>query len=66
MKLKLKKEALVTLSDDAQVLGQDITPQVGGGGNSRMTCDTREWNCRLTIPSCGGVTAALCHPDAQK
>lgn len=63
MKLKLNKEALVTLSYDAEVLGKDVTPQIGGGVNSRMTCETWEWNCRLTIPGCGGKTAmgTACH-----
>lgn len=57
MKLKLNKEELVTLSDDAEELGLEVTPQVGGAGvNSRMTCETWEWNCRLTIPRCGGKT----------
>jgi hypothetical protein len=37
MKLKLNKEALVTLSDDAEVLSEGMTPQIGGGHHD---CET--------------------------
>lgn len=39
MELKLNKEELLTLSEDAEVLADELTPQVGGGGDTIMTVD---------------------------
>jgi len=31
MNFELKKETLINLSDDAEVISKDMTPQIGGG-----------------------------------
>ncbi|MCP1728217.1 hypothetical protein J2T60_002217 [Natronospira proteinivora] len=49
MKLKLNKEELVTLSDDAEVLGKEMTPQVGGGQDTQVCVDYSERICRVTL-----------------
>lgn len=58
MKLKLNKEELVTLSDDAKVLADELTPHVGGAGYG----DTDGTGCggwRDSQQGCGG--SLLCY-----
>jgi|GEM_PF-6862048 len=51
MKLKLNKEELVTLSEDAKELGEELTPQVGGGhdgGFQTNRCDELSMHTQCT------------------
>lgn len=41
MKFNLKKDSLVNLSDDAEVISRDMTPQIGGGHDD---CETDHCN----------------------
>lgn len=45
MKLKLKKEELLVLSDDAETLGRELTPEVGGGAN--VLTDDCTFDCSI-------------------
>ncbi|MCS4306475.1 hypothetical protein M2404_000798 [Rheinheimera pacifica] len=63
MKLELNKKQLVNLSQDAQVLPNELTPQVGGGVNTQG-CPEPSYNypnqpgCGVSDPS--GFTHMCC------
>ncbi|PKM17925.1 MAG: hypothetical protein CVV11_17635 [Gammaproteobacteria bacterium HGW-Gammaproteobacteria-15] len=64
MKLELNKKQLVNLSQDAQVLPNELTPQVGGGAITEWCPEPSVHNpnqpgCNASDPS--GFTHMCCH-----
>lgn len=63
MKLELNKKQLVNLSQDAQVLPNELTPQVGGGALTDRCMlpsadNPNQPGCRVSDPT--GFTRACC------
>ncbi len=64
MKLELHKKQLVNLSQDAQVLPNELTPQIGGGAITQQWCpepsahNPNQHGCPVSDPS--GLTIHCC------
>ena len=66
MKLQLNKKKLINLSKDAQILPEDMTPNVGGGTLRSVGCPatniTIDWTCNGT-GSCGCISLGNCNTN---
>ena len=60
MKLNLKKETLVILSNDTHSLPADLTPQIAGGTGGTGGLFTSYQNCGDGQTSAGCTTLATC------